>query len=190
MAFTLVYDITAQPLVDVPMCGLSAVFVIAGILVKRRQRVRDRRMADPPQRPAFGTPQVLIWFGVAVALIGVVFTGWDRWRLVRALRAGEAGVVEGPVQSWGTERVSTSGRSTGPFHTYERFYIGDSIWFGYYWEVEQAGFHNSGAERVRFRDGLAARATYLHADGADQPPRIVRLEVDTVAAVGDRIRRP
>ena len=39
-----------------------------------------------------------------------------------------------------------------------------------------AGFHNSSGA-IELKDGMRVRATYLYADGTDDPPRIVKLEV-------------
>jgi hypothetical protein len=57
------------------------------------------------------------------------------------------------------------------------FYVGDQVWFGYHWDVGQAGFHNGARKHVELRNGLQARATYAYGDGQDNPPRIVKLEI-------------
>lgn len=179
MAYRIVYDITTEPPFSVEWACLSGAVVLLGIGWTIVQRRRDRKRTDPPagRRTGWSTPKVLIVFGTLMAVIGVGLMGWDHWRLIKALERGEGRTVEGPVQSWSTERQRTARTDRREYHTYESFYIGDSIWFGYRWEVGQAGFHNAQDPRIAFSNGLLARATYLYADGADQPPRIVRLEL-------------
>lgn len=177
MAYRVVYDITTEPPFDPGWAWLSGGVFLIGLVWLLLQRRRDRRRIPPMQRPGITTPKILLALGLIMAALGIGLMGWDHARLVQALRNGEGRMVEGPVQSWGTERQRTARTDRREYHTYERFYIGDSIWFGYWWEVGQAGFHNAGTPRVAFHDGLPARATYLYADGADQPPRIVRLEL-------------
>ncbi|MBK9515577.1 MAG: hypothetical protein IPO05_18670 [Flavobacteriales bacterium] len=130
-----------------------------------------------PQRHGWSTAKVLIIFGTIMAIVGVGLMSVDHWRLMKAIKNGEARVVEGPIQSYGTERVRTANSKKQEYRTYERFYVGDSIWFGYYWDASMAGFYNQFEPRVAFKDGLMVRATYLYADGTDDPPRIVKLEV-------------
>ena len=115
-------------------------------------------------------------FASLIALIGIGVMSWDHHRLVSMLEAGEAKVVEGPVQSWSTERQHTARTDRHEYRTYESFYIGDSVWFGYHWQVGQAGFHNGG-KHIELRNGLQARATYVRADGDEYPPRILKLEL-------------
>ena len=198
MVFRLVYDITTEPAFDIEVVWLSGGFIGLGIIWRLVQRAKDstsaaatadaRKRIDPrseagaserglPQRTGFTTPKILIIFGSLIALIGIGLMGWDHWRLVKAIKNGEAKVVEGPIQSWGTERVRTARTDKREYHLYERFYIGDSIWFGYYQDVGQAGFHNGKRDLVQLHDGIFARATYLYADGTDDPPRIVKLEL-------------
>jgi heme/copper-type cytochrome/quinol oxidase subunit 2 len=176
MSYRTIYDLHEQPPFSTTWALISAGIIVLGIVVGRVQRARDRRLGNPP-RKGITTARILIVFGSLCALIGVGMLSFDHWRLLKALDAGEAAVVEGPIQSWGTERVRTGNIKKHEYHTYERFYVGDSIWFGYYWEVGQAGFHNGPKPRVEFSDGMQVRATYLWADGQDAPPRIVKLEV-------------
>ena len=84
--------------------------------------------------------KVLIIFGPIMTIIGVGLTCWDHWRLMKAIKNGETRVVEGPIQSYGTERVRTANTKKQEYRTYERFYVGDSIWFGYYRDASMAGF--------------------------------------------------
>lgn len=63
------------------------------------------------------------------------------------------------------------------YHVHERFCICVRIRFGYLQVVEQAGFCNGDVPLIMLKDGMLARATYLYADGADLPPRIVKLEI-------------
>ncbi len=177
MAYRTLYDLHEQPAFSTTWALICLSIILLGIGLRYREKARDERFEDPPKRVGITTPVVLILFGSLAAIVGIVLVGFDHWRLVRAWDAGEAGVVEGPVQSWGTERVRTGDHKKQEYHTYERFYIGDSIWFGYRWEVGQAGFHNALDPQVRLKDGMMLRATYLYADGKEQPPRIVKLEV-------------
>ncbi len=177
MRYTTVYDIQQEPLVSMEMVWLSGAFLLVGISWRLIQRARDRKSVHPPERSGLTTPKVLILFGSLIAVIGIGLMGWDHWRLVRAVDNGEAQMVEGPVQSWGVERVRTANTKKVEYNTYERFYVGDSVWFGYYQNVGQAGFHNGKTESVPLTNGLRVRATYLHADGVDDPPRIVKLEI-------------
>lgn len=187
MSYRTVYDITTEPLFDVEAAWLAGGFIALGVVWRLVQQARDsasakatadaRQRLDPPSRKGLSTPKVLVTFGVLIALIGIGLMGWDRWRLVRALENGEAQVVEGAIQSYGTERVRTANTKKIEYNLYERFYIGDSIWFGYYRNVGQAGFHNGKSTLVPLKNGLMVRATYLHADGTDDPPRIVVLEI-------------
>lgn len=41
----------------------------------------------------------------------------------------------------------------------------------------QAGFHNGKDPLIPLKNGMHVRATYVSADGDDDPPRIVKLEV-------------
>jgi hypothetical protein len=132
---------------------------------------------EPPPRSGWSTATVLIIFGCLMAIVGVGLMSWDHWRLMKDITNGEARVVEGPVQSYGTERVRMANTKKQEYRTYERFYVGDSIWFSYYWDAEMAGFYNQNTPRVEFKDGMRVRATYLYADGTDDPPRIVKLEL-------------
>jgi hypothetical protein len=177
MNYRTVYDLTQEPAFDPYVALLAGGFIATGLLWRSIQRNRDKRQAEPPRRTFWTTPNVLWLFGLIIAFVGVGLMGWDHMRLVSAMENGEARVVEGPVQSWGTERQRTADTKRRAYRTYERFYVGDSIWFGYWWEVEQAGFHNAADPRVAFTDGMPVRATYLHADGPDEPPRIVKLEL-------------
>ncbi|MBL0045195.1 MAG: hypothetical protein IPP33_12630 [Flavobacteriales bacterium] len=172
------YDIATEPPFDVVVAWLSGGIVLLGIIWHRIQRAKDRKLIEPPKRSGITAPKLLIGFGLVIALLGIGLMGWDHWRLVEAIKSGEARMVEGPIQSWGTERVRTANTKKVEYRTYERFYVGDSIWFGYYWDVGQAGFHNAGIPPIQLKDGLFARATYLFADGTDAPPRIVKLELD------------
>lgn len=52
----------------------------------------------------------------------------------------------------------------------------NTIWFGSRWELGQGGFHNP-AGAIALRNGMIARAHYVYADGKDDPPRIVKLEI-------------
>ena len=175
MNYRTVYDIAQEPPFDTAAAWLAAGFILLGIIWRLVQHAKDRKRTEPPKRTGITTPKVLVIFGSLIALIGIGLMGWDHWRLIRAIEGGEAQVVEGPIQSWGIERVRTARRDKYEYNTYERFYVGDSIWFGYYQNVGQAGFHNGKSELIQFKDGMLARATYLYADGTDQPPRIVKL---------------
>ncbi|MBK9175834.1 MAG: hypothetical protein IPM46_05740 [Flavobacteriales bacterium] len=177
MDFRIVYDIAAEPPFDIVAAWLAGGFIALGIAWRIVQRAKDRKRLDPPKRGGITTPRILIAFGVIIALIGIGLMGWDHWRLMKAISNGEAQVVEGPIQSWGIERVRTARRDEYEYNIYERFYVGDSIWFGYYQNVGQAGFHNGKGALVELRDGMLVRATYLYADGKDNPPRIVKLEI-------------
>jgi hypothetical protein len=177
MSYRTVYDITTEPLFAKEAVWLSLGFIVLGVIWRLVQRAKDRKRVDPPSRKGLTTPKVLITFGILIAVIGIGLMGWDHWRLVKAMEHGEARVVEGPIQSWGTERVRTANTKKIEYNLYERFYIGDSIWFGYYRNVGQAGFHNGKDTVVPFKDGMLVRATYLYADGTDDPPRIVKLEL-------------
>lgn len=177
MAFSKVYDIADEPPFAIEMVWLSGGFVLLGIIWRLVQRAKDRKRIDPPMRTGITTPKILITFGIIIATLGIGLMSWDHWRLMKAIKNGEAQVVEGPIQSWGTERVRTANTKKIEYRTYERFYVGDSIWFGYYWDAAMAGFYNQHSPRVAFKDGMMARATYLYADGTDDPPRIVKLEL-------------
>ena len=177
MAYRVLYDIAQEPPFEIELVWLSGGFVLLGIIWRLVQRARDRKRIDPPKRTWFTTPKMLIGFGMVIAVIGIGLMGWDNWRLRKAIRNGEAQVVEGPIQSWGTERVRTARTDKREYHLYERFFVGDSIWFGYYQDVGQAGFHNGKNPTITFKDGMLVRATYLYADGNDDPPRIVKLEI-------------
>ncbi len=177
MTYRTVYDISTEPAIPIEMVWLSGGFILFGIIWRLVQRAKDRKLIEPPKRSGLTTPKILIVFGSLIAVIGIGLMGWDQWRLVKAIDKGEAQVVEGPIQSWGTERVRTARTDKREYNTYERFYVGDSIWFGYYQNVGQAGFHNGKSELVPLKDGLLVRATYLYADGTDDPPRIVKLEL-------------
>ncbi|MBL7964732.1 MAG: hypothetical protein JNM31_12920 [Flavobacteriales bacterium] len=177
MTYRTVYDLAEQPPFDVEAAWIAGAFVLTGLVWRQVQRARDRKRIDPPQRTGITTPRILITFGFLVAAIGIGLMGWDHWRLMKDISNGEALVVEGPIQSWGIERVRTARRDKYEYNIYERFYVGDSIWFGYYQNVGQAGFHNGKSEQVELKDGLVVRATYLYADGTNAPPRIVKLEI-------------
>lgn len=184
MNYRTVYDLTSEPPFDVAAAWIAAGFIGVGSVWALIRRARDRKLVDAPKRPKWTTPKVFIVFGSIIAVVGIGLMGWDHWRLMKAIANGEAHVVEGPVQSWGTERVRTARRDKYEYNTYERFYVGDSIWFGFYREVGMAGFHNSGGT-VELKDGMLVRATYLYADGTDDPPRIVKLEIaDPVTSSG------
>jgi hypothetical protein len=175
--YVVVYEITTQPPFSTEWELLSAGVFIVGLVWQILRVRRDKKKIPPPERPRLTTPKVLMGFATIMAIVGVGLMGWDHQRLVRAWEAGEAQVVEGPIQSWSTERQRTSRRDKYEYHTYESFYIGDSIWFGYRWEVGQAGFHNAADPPIALSNGRMARATYLYADGQDDPPRIVKLEL-------------
>jgi hypothetical protein len=167
MPYSVLYDIQQEPPFYPGNAWLAGgLFCLGAIwtLVRKRQ-----------QRSAT-TGYVLMGFASLFALIGIGLMSWDHHRLLQAIKRGEAKVVEGPVQSWGTERQRTARKDRHEYTTYERFYVGNEVWFGYRWEVEQAGFHNQTSPKVAFRNGMLVRATYLYADGEDSPPRIVRLE--------------
>jgi len=172
-----VYDIAAEPPFDVQAAWIAGGIIGLGIVWRLVQRAKDRKLLDPPKRTGITAPRILITFGLLVALLGIGLMGWDRWRLLRDIGNGEARRVEGPIQSWGTERVRTARRDKHEYNTYERFYVGDSIWFGFYRELGMAGFHNGKDPLIELKDGLLVRATYLYADGTDEPPRIVKLEI-------------
>jgi hypothetical protein len=185
MQYRTVYDIALEPAVAIEAVWLSAGFILVGTAWAVIRRFRDQQRETPAPRTGTATSTVLIGFGVLIAVIGVGLMGWDHWRLVQAVRKGEARVVEGPIQSWSTERVRRGSSSKREYNTYEQFYVGDSIWFGYYQDVGQAGFHNGKRELVPLANGMRVRASYLYADGRDKPPRIVKLEV---AAPAERVR--
>ncbi|MFT3921784.1 MAG: hypothetical protein QM778_04555 [Myxococcales bacterium] len=166
--FRVVYDVTQQAPFEPEVAYLAAGLFALGLvwmLVRARQR--------KPRTTGF----VLMGFASAVALIGVGLMSWDHARLCSLMESGQVSVVEGPVLSHGTERIRTARTDRREYHTYERFFVGPRVWFGYYWEVGQAGFHNGGAEHIELHDGLQVRATYAFADGTDDPPRILKLEL-------------
>jgi hypothetical protein len=171
------FDLAEQPPFSMAWALLSAAFIGVGILLWWWRRAKDRELQVPPQRHGWSTAKVLIVFGSLMAIVGVGLMSLDHWRLMHAIENGEARVVEGPIQSYGTERVRTANDKKQEYRTYERFYIGDSVWFGYYWDASMAGFYNQFEPRVPFKDGMMVRASYLYADGTDDPPRIVKLEV-------------
>ena len=177
MSYRTFYDITTEPLFAIEAVWLSGGFIMLGLIWRQVQRAKDRKRVAPPSRKGLTTPKLLITVGIIIAALGLGVMGWDKWRLVKAIGNGEARVVEGPVQSWGVERVRSGRSDMGKYHTYERFYVGDSIWFGYFRDVGMAGFHNSADPLIELRNGIPVRATYLYADGMDEPPRIVKLEV-------------
>lgn len=177
MRYTTVFDLALQPPFSRAWALLSAGFIAAGMVLGWVRRAKDRKLAEPPERPWWSTARVFMIFGSIMAIVGVGLMSWDHWRLMKAITNGEARVVEGPVQSYGTERVRTANTKKQEYRTYERFYVGDSIWFGYYWDAAMAGFYNQLDPRVAFKDGMRVRATYLYADGSDDPPRIVKLEI-------------
>jgi hypothetical protein len=177
MSYHTVYDLTTEPSIQMEMVWLSGGFILLGVIWRLIQRAKDRVRIDPPSRKGLTTPTVLVIFGLLIALIGVGLMGWDHWRLVNAIRNGEARLVEGPIRSYSTERVRTANTRKQEYRTYERFYIADSIWFGYYWDAAMAGFYNQVEPRVAFKDDMRVRAAYLYADGSDDPPRIVKLEL-------------
>lgn len=176
MGYRIAYDITTEPPFDTGAAWIAGGFILAGLIWRQVQRAKDRKREEPPVRTGWSTPKVLITFGSIIAVLGIGLMGWDTWRLKKAFANGEAGVVEGPIQSWSAERQRTARRDKYEYNTYESFYIGDSIWFGYRWEVGQGGFHNAGGE-LKLHNGMMARAHYLYADGDDDPPRIVKLEL-------------
>lgn len=177
MSYRSVYDLAEQPPFDSEVAYIAGAFVALGIGIRLVQRTKDRKRVDPPEPTGITTPKVLITFGVLVAVIGIGLMSWDRWRLLNDISNGDALVVEGPIRNWGTDRVRTARRDKYEYNTYERFHVGDSIWFGFYRELGMAGFHNGKSELVELRNGMQVRATYLFADGTDDPPRIVKLEV-------------
>lgn len=177
MPYRTVFDLADQPPFEPIAAWIAAGFIAGGIAWRMVQRTKYRKRLEPPSRKGLTTPKVLIGFGIVVAAVGVGLLSWDHWRLMRDLAKGDGRVVEGVIQSWGTERVRTSRRDRYEYHTYERFYVGDSIWFGFYREVGMAGFHNGARELIDLHDGMRVRATYLYADGMDDPPRIMKLEI-------------
>lgn len=177
MAYRTVYDIAQQPPFEPVVAWIAAGFIGLGAVWALVRRSKDRRQVPPRQRPKWTTPKVLMVFGCAIAVIGVGLMSWDHWRLMRDLANGDGRVVDGVIGSWGTERVRTARRDRYEYNTYERFFVGDNIWFGFYREVGMAGFHNGAKELVDLHDGMHVRATYLYADGKDDPPRIMKLEI-------------
>jgi len=177
MNYRTAFDLAEQPPFSTAWALLSAGVIATGIILWLVRRAKDRAMAEPPLRNGWSMAKVLVIFGSIMAIVGVGLMSWDHWRLMKAIKNGETRVVEGPIQSYGTERVRTANTKKQEYRTYERFYVGDSIWFGYYWDASMAGFYNQLDPRVPFKDGMMVRATYLYADGTDDPPRIVKLEV-------------
>lgn len=168
MPYEVVYDITRVRPFDIEVAWLAGGVVLLGVVwavVQKRRQVSAT------------TGYILMGFGSLIALLGVGVMSWDHARLVSALERGEAQVSEGLVQSWSTERQRTARSDKREYRTYESFYVGDAVWFGYHWEVGQAGFHNSGATTVPLRDGLQVRVTHVRADGEEYPPRILKLEI-------------
>lgn len=168
MPYQVVYDIAQQPPFEIEVAWLAGGIFVLGVLWAL---VRKRQQRSPT------TGYVLMGFGSIIAVIGIGLMSWDHARLVGALERGEAQVTEGLVQRWSTERQRTARRDKHEYVTYESFYVGDAVWFGYHWEVGQAGFHNGSAKHVELYDGLPVRVTHVRADGDDQPPRILKLEV-------------
>lgn len=171
MAYEVVYDITRERAFDIEVAWLAGGLFVLGLVW---MLVRKRQHKSPT------TGYVIIGFAGVLALVGIGLMSWDHARLIAMLERGEAQTVQGIVQSWSTERQRTARSDRHEYNTYESFYIGDKVWFGYRWEVGQAGFHNAGRQRVALRDGLPVRATYVHADGDDDPPRILKLELANV----------
>lgn len=172
MIYDVVYDIAAQPPFEIEVAWLAGGLFLLGTiwaLVRKRQK-------RPPT-----TGYVIMGFASVLALIGIGLMSWDHQRCLAMLTSGEAKVVEGPVQRWSTERQRTARRDRHEYVTYESFYVGDQVWFGYHWEVGQAGFHNGGDKRIELNNGRMVRATYAYADGEDQPPRILKLELARAA---------
>jgi hypothetical protein len=168
MAYEVVYDIATQPPFEIEVAWLAGgLFTLGAVwaLVRKRQ-----------QRPPT-TGYVIMGFASLLALIGVGLMSWDHHRVLAMLESGEAHVVEGPVQRWSTQEQRTARRDRHEYVTYESFYVGDKVWFGYHQQVGQAGFHNGGDPPIPLHDGLMVRATYAYADGDDDPPRILKLEI-------------
>lgn len=168
MAYEVVYDITTLPPFDIEVAWLAGGLFLLGVIWAL---VRKRQQKSPT------TGFVIMGFAALLALIGIGMMSWDHYRMIAMIDAGEAEVVEGPVQRWSTERQRTARTDKREYRTYESFYVGDQVWFGYHWEVGQAGFHNGARKHVELRNGLQVRATYAYGDGQDNPPRIVKLEI-------------
>ena len=176
MSYRTLYNITTEPLFDMAAVWLSGGFILLGVVWQLVQRAKDRKRLDSPSRKGITTPKLMITVGIIIAALGIDIMGRDHWPLVKAIENGEGNIVEGPVQSWGTERVRSGRTDLGKYKTYERFYVGDHIWSGSYRDVGMAGFHN-GKDPVQLSNATLVRATYLYADGTDDPPRIVKLEM-------------
>ena len=127
MNYRTLYDIANAPPFDIEVAWLAGGFILLGIIWRLVQRAKERKRIDPPVRSGITTPKILITFGIIIALIGIGLMGWDHWRLLKSIKNGEAQVVEGPIQSWGTERVRTANTKKIKYRSYERFYVGDSI---------------------------------------------------------------
>lgn len=121
MSYRTLYDITNDPPFDIAALYISGGFIFAGIIWRQVQRIKDKKRIDPPSRKGITTPKILIVFGSLVALIGVGLMGWDIWRLKKAIANGEARIVEGPIQSWSTERQRTARTDKREYTTYESF---------------------------------------------------------------------
>jgi len=168
MGYEVVYDVATEPPFSIEVAWMAGGLFAAGAVWAL---VRKRRQKSP------ATGYIMMVFASLLASLGIGLMTWDHKRVVAMLTSGEAKVVEGPVQRWSTEQQRTARRDRHEYVTYESFYVGDQVWFGYFWQVEQAGFHNGGDETIELRNGLMVRATYAYADGQDEPPRILKLEI-------------
>lgn len=155
VTFATTYDIRTEPFRHPWFFGpIAAAMLLVAVLLFVRA-VRQERS----RRGAYLVLILTVVFGGVT--IGLPF--WDRQRLIRHLTDGTARSAEGRVTAHEARevRVPRSGeKSKSTIRTWEAFEVG-GVRFGFYRQVDQAGFHNSAEQRQELNDGMLVRVRYV-----------------------------
>ncbi|GAB4033300.1 hypothetical protein GCM10028809_34440 [Spirosoma gilvum] len=160
--YTTLYDLSTEPLLNwrslVLPFGLAAAALIAAYT----------------SRPGSGR-NGLIAFAVIAVVVSVGIPLFDQYQL----KHQKALKVEGPIVGYWEKEWTERRDGKNNHYSYEAFRV-DTVSFGYYRNVEMAGFFNGGPEQVSLRDGMAVRIHYVPERQLDDDRilnRIVKLEI-------------
>ena len=167
MDYTVVYD-AAKVAPEWWFPALGLVFIAIGLLLWRfRHRMQSWWHGPFARSPKWITGWCLFWLGFSIVwtTFATISVFGPYFQVQRALRAGSAAIVEGPVEDF--HPMPYNGHDT------ERFTV-QGVHFAYSDFIVGAGFNHASAYGGPIRPGLFVRIHYV---GPAEDASILKLEI-------------